>query len=204
MKNKLSGATNSTQLDSVSQPHSFSSPPLLEYYSPAMHPSTRRLAASIPTIIRTPAIPPTAAVAAQLLRPIPLLRRILRVHRKALPIEMRVMGDSYLKVSPHAASGPAREGEERGSDRDHHHHHDRPSHLPLCLPSPLFLPCVVPRARANLNVLGRTNSDARERQRTPSRSSPSSPNGRSTSTSMRLPSQTRQRWMRVYLVRRVK
>lgn len=41
---------------------------------------------------------PTSQLAAQLLSPIPLYRRLLRVHRKALPIEMRVMGDEYIKV----------------------------------------------------------------------------------------------------------
>lgn len=38
------------------------------------------------------------AAAAQLLPPLPLYRRLLRVHRKVLPIEMRVMGDEYIKV----------------------------------------------------------------------------------------------------------
>lgn len=42
---------------------------------------------------------PTSQLAAQLLSPIPLYRRLLRVHRKALPIEMRVMGDEYIKVN---------------------------------------------------------------------------------------------------------
>lgn len=49
-------------------------------------------------IIRT-APTPASRLASQLLQPIPLYRRLLRVHRKALPIEMRVMGDSYVKVS---------------------------------------------------------------------------------------------------------
>lgn len=43
--------------------------------------------------------PATAEVASQLLPPLPLYRRLLRIHRKALPIEMRVMGDEYVKVS---------------------------------------------------------------------------------------------------------
>ncbi|ORY83003.1 hypothetical protein BCR35DRAFT_303676 [Leucosporidium creatinivorum] len=42
--------------------------------------------------------PATAEVASQLLPPLPLYRRLLRVHRKALPIEMRVMGDEYVKA----------------------------------------------------------------------------------------------------------
>ncbi|KAM0789903.1 hypothetical protein ACM66B_006745 [Microbotryomycetes sp. NB124-2] len=37
-------------------------------------------------------------VAAQLLPPLPLYRRLLRVHRKLLPPEMRVMGDEYVKA----------------------------------------------------------------------------------------------------------
>lgn len=32
-----------------------------------------------------------------LLPPIPLYRRILRAHRKHLPVEMRVLGDKYVK-----------------------------------------------------------------------------------------------------------
>lgn len=32
-----------------------------------------------------------------LLPPIPLYRRILRVHRKKLPSEMRLLGDEYVK-----------------------------------------------------------------------------------------------------------
>ncbi|KAI5481349.1 acetate non-utilizing protein 9, mitochondrial [Pseudohyphozyma bogoriensis] len=38
--------------------------------------------------------PPTDA---SLIPPIPLYRRLLRVHRKVLPIEMRVLGDDYVK-----------------------------------------------------------------------------------------------------------
>lgn len=41
--------------------------------------------------------PPVRNAASQLLGPIPLYRRLLRVHRKALPIEMRVLGDDYVK-----------------------------------------------------------------------------------------------------------
>jgi hypothetical protein len=40
---------------------------------------------------------PLREAAAQLLPPIPLYRRILRVHR-ALPSEMRIIGDGYVKV----------------------------------------------------------------------------------------------------------
>lgn len=32
-----------------------------------------------------------------LLPPIPLYRRLLRVHRKKLPVEMRLLGDEYVK-----------------------------------------------------------------------------------------------------------
>lgn len=56
-----------------------------------------RLAASV---TKTPFPSEAAEAASQLLPPIPLYRRLLRVHRKALPIEMRVMGDEYVKVSP--------------------------------------------------------------------------------------------------------
>ncbi|KAK4054044.1 hypothetical protein OIO90_003689 [Microbotryomycetes sp. JL221] len=38
------------------------------------------------------------AVAKTLLPPLPLYRRLLRVHRKLLPAEMRVMGDEYVKA----------------------------------------------------------------------------------------------------------
>lgn len=41
---------------------------------------------------------PLKVLADQLLPSIPLYRRLLRVHRKVLPIEMRVMGDEYVKV----------------------------------------------------------------------------------------------------------
>jgi hypothetical protein len=41
---------------------------------------------------------PLKKVAEQLLPSLALYRRLLRVHRKALPIEMRVMGDEYVKV----------------------------------------------------------------------------------------------------------
>lgn len=72
-----------------------------------MRPTTLRLAASItPKPLATssfrtaPTSPSAKAVAEQLLSPVPLYRRLLRVHRKALPIEMRVMGDEYIKVRP--------------------------------------------------------------------------------------------------------
>ncbi|KAF8597510.1 ACN9-domain-containing protein [Ceratobasidium sp. AG-I] len=57
-----------------------------------MHPSIRRLAQSIsvkPLNLRE--------ASATLLPPKPLLRRLLRVHR-ALPIEMRSLGDDYVKA----------------------------------------------------------------------------------------------------------
>ena len=44
-----------------------------------------------------------AKVMPSLLPPLQLYRRLLRVHRKALPAEMRVMGDEYVKVRSLAA-----------------------------------------------------------------------------------------------------
>lgn len=67
----------------------------------AFRSSTRRLAASITGAPISPSAfagGATAEVASQLLPPLPLYRRLLRVHRKVLPIEMRVMGDEYIKV----------------------------------------------------------------------------------------------------------
>lgn len=55
-----------------------------------------RLAASVG---KAPFPSEAAEAASQLLPPLPLYRRLLRVHRKVLPIEMRVMGDEYIKVS---------------------------------------------------------------------------------------------------------
>lgn len=75
-----------------------------------MRPTTLRYAASItPKPLATssfrtaPTSPSAKAVAEQLLSPVPLYRRLLRVHRKALPIEMRVMGDEYIKVGRFAS-----------------------------------------------------------------------------------------------------
>ncbi|SCV74766.1 BQ2448_7795 [Microbotryum intermedium] len=63
-------------------------------------PSLRRLA---PSISKTPftSLPTTDLVdtaAQQLLPPLALYRRLLRVHRKVLPIELKVMGDEYVKA----------------------------------------------------------------------------------------------------------
>lgn len=41
----------------------------------------------------------TSELAKELLPPLQLYRRLLRVHRKVLPVEMRLMGDEYVKVS---------------------------------------------------------------------------------------------------------
>lgn len=57
-----------------------------------MHPSVRRLAQSVsakPLNLRE--------ASATLLPPKPLLRRLLRVHR-TLPVEMRSLGDDYVKA----------------------------------------------------------------------------------------------------------
>ncbi|GAA6055721.1 hypothetical protein JCM3770_001036 [Rhodotorula araucariae] len=40
----------------------------------------------------------TAELATELLPPLPLYRRLLRVHRKVLPAELRLMGDDYIKA----------------------------------------------------------------------------------------------------------
>ncbi|KAJ9609192.1 hypothetical protein H2200_006964 [Cladophialophora chaetospira] len=59
-----------------------------------MRPSTRLLAS--PTT--TPFRPGRRAPALALLPPIPLYRRLLRIHRKKLGTEERVFGDTYLKA----------------------------------------------------------------------------------------------------------
>lgn len=65
-----------------------------------MNRSITRLAASVSKAPLTGA-PPTKVVklSDQLLPATQLYRRLLRVHRKVLPIEMRLMGDDYVKVS---------------------------------------------------------------------------------------------------------
>ncbi|GAA5982599.1 hypothetical protein JCM10908_006714 [Rhodotorula pacifica] len=40
----------------------------------------------------------TSELAKELLPPLQLYRRLLRVHRKVLPVEMRLMGDEYVKA----------------------------------------------------------------------------------------------------------
>ncbi|GAA98460.1 uncharacterized protein L969DRAFT_423207 [Mixia osmundae IAM 14324] len=55
-----------------------------------MLPSAARRAASVGS-------GPIRDVSMQLLPPLPLYRRLLRVHRKQLPNEMRLMGDLYIK-----------------------------------------------------------------------------------------------------------
>ncbi|CEQ41108.1 SPOSA6832_02805 [Sporobolomyces salmonicolor] len=57
-------------------------------------PTLRRLASGIHNL--SPSA--TAELAAELLPPLPLYRRLLRVHRKVLPAEFRVMGDDYVKA----------------------------------------------------------------------------------------------------------
>ncbi|GAA5990375.1 hypothetical protein JCM11641_002342 [Rhodosporidiobolus odoratus] len=58
-------------------------------------PSVRRLAAEISS---TGNIGCSSTPAAELLPPLVLYRRLLRVHRKVLPRELRVMGDEYVKA----------------------------------------------------------------------------------------------------------
>lgn len=86
----------STRLDST-----LSLPELVLANSPPiMKPSLLLHAASFraSTTTTTASTSPAARLAVQLLPPLPLYRRLLRVHRKALPIEMRLMGDEYVKV----------------------------------------------------------------------------------------------------------
>lgn len=63
--------------------------------STMFRPSLRRLAAEISS---TGNIGCSSTPAAELLPPLVLYRRLLRVHRKVLPRELRVMGDEYVKV----------------------------------------------------------------------------------------------------------
>lgn len=59
-----------------------------------MRPTLIRLASSVSSI----PFDNTSAVAAQLLPPLQLYRRLLRAHR-SLPLEMRSLGDDYVKVT---------------------------------------------------------------------------------------------------------
>ncbi|GAA5879256.1 hypothetical protein JCM8547_006031 [Rhodosporidiobolus lusitaniae] len=63
----------------------------------AFRPSIRRLAAEIASATGSPCAG-SGGPAAELLPPLPLYRRLLRVHRKVLPHELRVMGDDYVKA----------------------------------------------------------------------------------------------------------
>ncbi|POY74987.1 hypothetical protein BMF94_1963 [Rhodotorula taiwanensis] len=60
----------------------------------AFRATLRRLAADMQNL--SPAA--TSELAKELLPPLPLYRRLLRVHRKVLPVEMRLMGDEYVKA----------------------------------------------------------------------------------------------------------
>ena len=65
------------------------------WYCPvAMRPSLRVLAAPVSPTLRLGQRAPALA----LLPPIPLYRRLLRIHRKKLSAEERVLGDLYLKA----------------------------------------------------------------------------------------------------------
>ncbi|GAA5844100.1 hypothetical protein JCM11251_001821 [Rhodosporidiobolus azoricus] len=59
-------------------------------------PTLRRLAAEISATTGA-SCGSSGAPAAELLPPLQLYRRLLRVHRKVLPRELRVMGDDYVK-----------------------------------------------------------------------------------------------------------
>ncbi|GAA6042194.1 hypothetical protein JCM8097_005010 [Rhodosporidiobolus ruineniae] len=59
-------------------------------------PTARRLAAEISAASGSSCA--SSAPAAELLPPLQLYRRLLRVHRRALPRELRVMGDDYVKA----------------------------------------------------------------------------------------------------------
>ena len=68
------------------------SPPLKMSFKPTLQRLAQTGIHSIPSNA-------TAQIAKELLPPLPLYRRLLRVHRKVLPAELRVMGDDYVKVS---------------------------------------------------------------------------------------------------------
>ncbi|GAA5889985.1 hypothetical protein JCM16303_003201 [Sporobolomyces ruberrimus] len=59
-------------------------------------PTLRRCA--IQTGIKSVPANATSEIAKELLPPLALYRRLLRVHRKVLPAELRVMGDDYVKA----------------------------------------------------------------------------------------------------------
>jgi hypothetical protein len=61
----------------------------LQHISTTMHPTATRLATSLP--LKRP--PPM-----NLLPPLPLYRRLLRLHRKKLNPEERIFGDTYIKA----------------------------------------------------------------------------------------------------------
>jgi len=72
------------------------SPPLKMSFKPTLQRLAQTGIHSIPSNA-------TAQIAKELLPPLPLYRRLLRVHRKVLPAELRVMGDDYVKVSLYSA-----------------------------------------------------------------------------------------------------
>ncbi|KDE04706.1 hypothetical protein MVLG_04845 [Microbotryum lychnidis-dioicae p1A1 Lamole] len=65
-----------------------------------LRPSLLRLAASVSKapLSSLPTTDLLDSAAEQLLPPLPLYRRLLRVHRKVLPFELKVMGDEYVKA----------------------------------------------------------------------------------------------------------
>lgn len=67
------------------------------------------LAATVKTQLNSAPATKVLALSDQLLGAIALYRRLLRVHRKVLPIEMRLMGDDYVKVRPPLVSMSERE-----------------------------------------------------------------------------------------------
>ena len=60
-----------------------------------MHSSARLLAQAVDSLTGTPSLLKSSPLA--LLPPIPLYRRILRAHRRFLPVDARVLGDQYVK-----------------------------------------------------------------------------------------------------------
>lgn len=89
--NSMSYLSSST---STTTPH-LNHPPITSYIQPTtkMRPSSRLLLATPASIGSKSSLTEARA----LLPPLQLYRRILRVHRRKLEPEMRVLGDSYVK-----------------------------------------------------------------------------------------------------------
>lgn len=87
----------------------------------------------------------TADMAKELLPPIALYRRLLRVHRRVLPTELRVFGDEYVKVSSRIVLCPLILNEILIVETEHRH--------------PSF-----PSSRSTLRISGRVQENEVDRQ----------------------------------------